>query len=126
VRKNYLADCVNVELVVRNSAVGDRVLSIRGESSAVTIWQIIYYESANNGWGGTSLVQGLDVCEICFHGWDLGRSITFTSCQYDTWSSYVWICTYSQTNVPTLATAEALVANEAVREGMARLYISEE
>jgi len=72
-------DGIDVLLVQCSTAVGDGVLAIGGKSGAVTIWEIVDDERADDWWGSTGGIESLDVGEVCVHGWDFGGGITVSS-----------------------------------------------
>lgn len=67
---------VDVSLVLVKAIVGDSVLSVGRKRRAVTVGQVVDYESANDGWRSTGGILRLDVSEVGVNGRDLGRGIT--------------------------------------------------
>lgn len=68
-------DGVDVVVVILKTVVGYGVLAVGGQSSAVTIRQVVDDESAHDWRGGASGVLRLDVGEVSVHGRDLGESV---------------------------------------------------
>jgi hypothetical protein len=117
-------DGVNVRLVVGHTVVGNRVLAITGQSSAVTVRQVVDHKNTGDRRVGASLVLGLNVGQVGSHCGHLGGNVaTAVRDSSEYWDKKT---TYSQTNEGTLATALALGWSELGREGMARDWTSEE
>lgn len=117
------ADGINVRLVVGHTVVGNGVLAITGQSGAVTVRQVVDHEDTSNRRAGAGLVLGLNVGQVSSHCGHLGGNVATTvrNC-----SQYWDKTTYSQTNEGTSATALALGWSELGREGIARVWTSEE
>ena len=116
-------DGVDVGLVVCQTIVGHRVLAVGSKSRTITVGKIVY-DKGTHDWGtGTGLVECFDVGEVGVHGWDLGCGVTEVVSLYLQRPCPLY--TYSQTNVPTLATALALAASVPDNDGMAEAEISD-
>lgn len=117
------ADGVDVCLIVVHTVVGNGVLAIAGQSGAITVGQVVDHEDTRNRRVGAGLVLGLNVGQVGSHRGHLGGNVAT--------AVRIAQCigtrdTYSQTNEGTLATALALGWSELGREGMARVWTSEE
>ena len=88
-------DGVNVGPVLVHAVVGDGVLAVGGQSSTITVGQVVDYEGTNDGRRGAGGVLRLDVGQVGVHGGNLGGGVT-VYCQLERLGSAKW-ATYSHT-----------------------------
>lgn len=67
---------VDVCLVLVETVLGNVVLSIGGQSRAVTVGQVVNNECADDRRVGTSGVLCLDISHVSVHGGNLGGGVT--------------------------------------------------
>lgn len=95
-------DGVDVGLVLVDAVVGDGVLAVGGQSSTITVGQVVDYEGANDRGRSTGGVLRLDVGQVGVNCGNLGGGVTI---RYQLKRPQCKIrSTYSQTYVPVFAT----------------------
>lgn len=114
---------VNVGLVLVDTIISDAVLSVRCESRAITIWQVIDNKLPSKWWACSSSVCALNLSENGSHDRDFSGRIPVISYQPHTVITVTKA--YIQKKVGTSATLAAAVAMAPESDGIADVEISD-